>query len=210
MKLNGVENESFHDLIHYLDYRAPLPTRRTVRGFTDSTEKRLRETVKDLLKDSGQLYLATELTNWGIKPQNVSTVQTDNASNMVAAFKMDDANLDQYVTEADELKAIEEAVLQCTMDEDDPLEDDEEAAKTQDPIRAVITKVRILVTNFNLSSIATPELIRRTGVKLIAENKSRWLSTLMMTEGLVRVQAAVESMIVVEKIVKADNLTEGE
>ncbi|GAU98591.1 hypothetical protein RvY_09718 [Ramazzottius varieornatus] len=31
-----------------------------------------------------------------------------------------------------------------------------------------------------------------------------------MNEGLVRVQTAVESMIVVEKIVKADNLTEGE
>ncbi|GAU93813.1 hypothetical protein RvY_05695 [Ramazzottius varieornatus] len=31
-----------------------------------------------------------------------------------------------------------------------------------------------------------------------------------MTKGLARVQAAVESMIVVEKIVKADNLTEGE
>ncbi|GAU90367.1 hypothetical protein RvY_02791 [Ramazzottius varieornatus] len=31
-----------------------------------------------------------------------------------------------------------------------------------------------------------------------------------MNEGLARVQAAVESMIVVEKIVKADNLTEGE
>ncbi|GAU90366.1 hypothetical protein RvY_02790 [Ramazzottius varieornatus] len=71
-----------------------------------------------------------ELTNWGIKPQNVSIVQTDNASNMVAAFKMHDANLDQYVTEADELKAIDEAMLQCMMDEDGPPEDDEEAAKT--------------------------------------------------------------------------------
>ncbi|GAV08534.1 hypothetical protein RvY_18209 [Ramazzottius varieornatus] len=71
-----------------------------------------------------------ELTNWGIKPQNVSIVRTDNALNMVAAFKMHDANLDQYVTEADGLKAVDEAVLQCMMHEDNPLEDDKGAGKT--------------------------------------------------------------------------------
>ncbi|GAU93814.1 hypothetical protein RvY_05696 [Ramazzottius varieornatus] len=39
-------------------------------------------------------------------------------------------NLDQYVTEADEFKPIDKAVMQCTIDVNDPLEDDEEAAKT--------------------------------------------------------------------------------
>ncbi|GAU98590.1 hypothetical protein RvY_09717 [Ramazzottius varieornatus] len=71
-----------------------------------------------------------ELTNWGINLENVSIVQTDSAANMVVAFKMHDTNLDQYVTDADELKAIDEAVLQCMMDQDNPREDYEEAAKT--------------------------------------------------------------------------------
>ncbi|GAU92371.1 hypothetical protein RvY_04458 [Ramazzottius varieornatus] len=61
MTLNGVEDESFHDLIHHLDYRAPLPIRKTVRGFMDSTEERLRETIEDLLKNAGKICLTTDI-----------------------------------------------------------------------------------------------------------------------------------------------------
>ncbi|GAU89876.1 hypothetical protein RvY_02375 [Ramazzottius varieornatus] len=61
-----------------------------------------------------------ELEKWDINPEKVSVV------NMNAAFKLYDKKLEECVTEEDELQVIEEAMVQRMLDEEEPLDDDEE------------------------------------------------------------------------------------
>ncbi|GAV00902.1 hypothetical protein RvY_11687-3 [Ramazzottius varieornatus] len=46
-------------------------------------------------------------------------------------------------------------------------------------------------------------------LKLIQDNSTRWCSTLLMVESIVKLQAPVETIIVVQKLVKQDNLSQG-
>ena len=59
MTLRGVEEESFKELLHYCDHRAPKPTRKLVRQHMNSTEEQLRQTLKDLLKAAGKISFTT-------------------------------------------------------------------------------------------------------------------------------------------------------
>ena len=189
-----------------------------------------------------------ELEKFGVKSENVSVVMTDNASNMIAAFKLYDTTLDGCLTEDDELKAFEETLVQRMLDDDELLGDDEETTRIvadfeefeaqaatlfteflrypyflhtlklvvqlfekDEAIKALLVKARIIVTSFNHSFTATTALIRRFGgLKLIADNKTRWSSTLLLAERMVKLQIGVETIIVVDKLVKVQNLTQGE
>ncbi|GAV03761.1 hypothetical protein RvY_14141 [Ramazzottius varieornatus] len=57
------------------------------------------------------VYELFKLEKWGINPEKASVVMTDNASNMIAAFKLYDKKLVECVTEEDELQVIEEAMV---------------------------------------------------------------------------------------------------
>ena len=189
-----------------------------------------------------------ELEKFNVKSENVSVVMTDNAANMIAAFKLYDNNLDDCLTEDDELKTIEDAMVQRMLDDDEPLKDDDEAAKmvvefeqfelqaatlfTEYPrypcflhtlqlvvqlfekneaIKVLLVKARSIVNSFNHSFTATTALIQRFGgLKLISDNRTRWSSTLLLAERMVKLQTGVETIIVVDKLVKVQNLTQGE
>ena len=190
-----------------------------------------------------------ELEKWNLKPENVSVVMTDNAANMIAAFKLYDRNFDDCLTEDDELRDIEEALVARMTDEDDLLEDDNddgakmaaefekfelEAAtlfteylrypcflhtlqlvvqlfEKNEAIKPILAKARTLVSSLNHSFTATTALIDRFGgLKLISDNRTRWSSTLLMVERMVKLQTGVETLIVVDRLVKARNLTQGE
>ncbi|GAU89392.1 hypothetical protein RvY_01947 [Ramazzottius varieornatus] len=118
---------------------------------------------------------------------------TDNASNMIAAFKMYDKKLEECVTEEDELQLV------VKLFEKSP------------PIKDVMAKVRAIVNSFGHSHTTVAALMARTGgLKLISDNTTRWSSTLLMAERMVKIQAAVETIIVVEQLVKVPNLSQSE
>ncbi|GAU95730.1 hypothetical protein RvY_07303 [Ramazzottius varieornatus] len=79
------------------------------------------------------------------------------------------------------------------------------------PIKDVMAKVRAIVNSFGHSHTAVAALMARTGgPKLISDNTTRWSSTLLMGERMVKIQAAAETVIVVEKLVEVPNLSQGE
>ncbi|GAU91434.1 hypothetical protein RvY_03685 [Ramazzottius varieornatus] len=77
------------------------------------------------------------------------------------------------------------------------------------PIKDFMAKVRAIVNSFGHSHTAVAALMARTGgLELISDNTTRWSSTLLMAERMVKIQAAVETMIVVEKLVKLLNVSQ--
>ncbi|GAV03762.1 hypothetical protein RvY_14142 [Ramazzottius varieornatus] len=79
------------------------------------------------------------------------------------------------------------------------------------PIKDVMVKVRAIVNSFGHSHTAVAALMARTGgLKLISDNATRLSSTLLMAERMVKIQAAVETIIMVDKLVKVPNLSQGE
>ncbi|GAV05987.1 LOW QUALITY PROTEIN: hypothetical protein RvY_16031 [Ramazzottius varieornatus] len=263
MTLNGVEDDSFKDLIYHLDPRAPKPTSK-LKGMTEAflgitahfadkkthvrhhlNLSRVSFPPPHKAKNVYELF-KQDLKKWGINPEKVSVVMTDNASNMIAAFKLYDKMLEECVTEEDELQ--KEAMVQRMLDEEEPLEDDEKVDEMaagfdafelevsnlfteysrypcflhslqlvvklfeKSPlIKDVMAKVRAIVSSFGHPHTAVAALMARTGdLKLTSDNTTRWSSPLLMAERMVEIQAAVETIIVVEKLVKVPNLSQGE
>ncbi|GAU95731.1 hypothetical protein RvY_07304 [Ramazzottius varieornatus] len=63
--------------------------------------KERRTQPKTTVDLTGPAEISTwaELEKWGNNPEKVSVVMTDNASNMIAAFKLYDKKLEECVTE---------------------------------------------------------------------------------------------------------------
>ena len=63
-----------------------------------------------------------------------------------------------------------------------------------EPQLQVVKRARALVTSFNMSTVATPKLIKKTGKKLIKDVSTRWSSTYLLLKRLWELRKAIKEI----------------
>ena len=82
------------------------------------------------------------------------------------------------------------------------------AFEKDEALMPILKKARLIVRTFRKSSVATEELIKQTGLTLVADVSTRWNSTLLCLRRLDEVKEAVQEIM--SRHLKIPCLTPGE
>ncbi|RXN30449.1 zinc finger BED domain-containing 4-like protein [Labeo rohita] len=137
---------------------------------------------------------------WGILKEKIIMIITDNGSNMVSAFRVEeeDTSSDENDSnkDSDEEEEADEryGTLERTPCVVHTLQLVVNMVKKEQAIKRLLDKVRHLVRQFRKSSVATEWLLEQCGLILIKDCETRWSSSFLMWSRLLKVKDHVTSV----------------
>ncbi|KAI2644644.1 E3 SUMO-protein ligase ZBED1 [Labeo rohita] len=137
---------------------------------------------------------------WGIRKEKIIMIITDNGSNMVSAFRVEeeDTSSDENDSnkDSDEEEEADEryGTLERTPCVVHTLQLVVNMVKKEQAIKRLLDKVRHLVRQFSKSSVATERLLEQCGLILIKDCETRWSSSFLMLSRLLEVKDHVTSV----------------
>ncbi|GAU89649.1 hypothetical protein RvY_02177 [Ramazzottius varieornatus] len=132
-------------------------------------------------------------------PVNPDESEEEEAQLSVVSAEMEDANTQQEVNEYIRLEGECETEFDgrikrhsCTIHR---LQTAVRAFEKDEKLKPTIKKARIIVKTFRMSHVATGELLKATGLTLIADVSTRWNSTLLFLRRLDEVREPVKEIM---------------
>ncbi|GAV06402.1 hypothetical protein RvY_16405-2 [Ramazzottius varieornatus] len=145
-------------------------------------------------------------------PVNSDESDEEEAQLSVLSAEMEDANTQQQVNEYMRFEGECETKFDgrikrhsCTIHR---LQTAVRAFEKDEKLKPIIKKARIIVKTFRMSHVATGELLKATGLTLIADVSTRWNSTLLFLRRLDEVRKPVNEIMA--RHLKIPGLTPGE
>ncbi|KAL1276844.1 hypothetical protein QQF64_036467 [Cirrhinus molitorella] len=149
------------------------------------------------------ITLVEECTEeWGIPKEKIIMIITDNGSNMVSAFRVEEEDTSSDENDSkdsdEEEEADERSVYmepwrgpQCVVH---TLQLVVNMVKKEQAIKRLLDKIRHLVRQFRKSSVAIERLLEQCGLILIKDCETRWSSSFLMLSRLLEVKDHVTSV----------------